>query len=207
MPESSRSSILPRVTAAALAGLLAAGVAVAGAGAISVSLKNPGLHVAGIVFYSATLARGDKPEELVIRHGDLDLVEWRPGTLPTIDAHVLVANTTPLKIGSVSVQVSIYIGEASGVDPPAADKISPGAPRIVEKLFFERTFSLENVSRGALGRVAVRDIQMAEHMKDLGRQKIWPAYVRVEATLKDLPHGVEAIRPNNSAFLKIVPGR
>jgi hypothetical protein len=63
------------------------------------------------------------------------------------------------------------------------------------------------VSRGSLGQVSVHDIQLTEQMKELGRQKLWPAYVRVEATLQDLPTGVEAIRPTNSAFLKIVPGR
>jgi len=181
MPDSSRSNGLSRATAAALAGLLATGFAVAGAGAIPVSLKSPGLHVAGIVFYSATLAPGESSEEMVIRHGDLGLVNWAPGTLPNVDAHVLVANTTQLKVVGVSVQVSIYIGETSATNPPKPDKIYPGAPRIVEKLFFERTFMLEDMSRGSLGRVAVHDIQITEHMRDLGRQGFWPAYVRVEA--------------------------
>jgi hypothetical protein len=175
------------------------------AGEQVVPLKAGGLYVAGVGFFAAVPYLGADGQSMELRYGDLETLSWVPGTLPVVDAHVLLVNASNRTIPRIVVRVSIYLGSASLVGFPEEQAILPGAEGIQESLFFERDYTLNDLERGTMGRIAVTDIDTSHMVQNQFRQKRWPAYVRVEATLTEKPEDLEVPVPTATNFLKIVP--
>jgi hypothetical protein len=176
-----------------------------GGATLTVSLPRPGVYAAGVSFFAATPEPAGSAREAAIRYGDLHTLRVSSGTLPLLDAQVLVVNATPLVVPSVPVRVSILLGRVPEASLPPESEIQPGAARIQELPFFERTYSIKNLVPGGIGRVLISDIQIADAMKDQLRQKLWPVYLLVEARIEGLPSDVEAVQPSTSAFIRLVP--
>ena len=168
-------------------------------------VEPPGLRAVAVAFFAATPEATANPKEARIRYGDLGTVLWAQGTLPSIDARILVANTSPLKLPRINVQVSIYLGRIAFASIPEPDAIAPGAPGIEETLFFERTYELDEMAAGSLGSVMVSGIQMQAAVDDLVRQKLWPCYLRVNATVSEPTGDVKVVAAQASSLLRIVP--
>jgi len=187
---------------AALAGALL--VVPARAGEVRLENQGDGVYAAGISFFCAFPARGQEPGEFILRYGDLPEMVWERGALNSVDAQVLVVNATPLRLPRIGVRVTLTLGQAALLAMPPPEELRPGGAGIVESLLFERTFSLDGVEAGSVGRVLVSDIQMAEIVKNLVRQKLWPAYLRAEAHLEGVPDEMKVAKPSASGLLRIL---
>jgi hypothetical protein len=175
------------------------------AGEQVVPLKDAGLYLAGVGFFTAVPYQGADGRTMELRYGDVETLSWVPGTLPVLDAHVLVINASARKVPRILVRVSIYLGTASLASFPEEEAILPGGAGTVESLFFEREYVLKGLARGSMDRIAVTDIGISHIIEDQYRQNRWPAYLRVEAMLMEKPEGMAAPMPRTSNFLKIVP--
>ena len=172
---------------------------------IEVTLTRNALQPVAISYFTAVPLPSEDAEQITIRYGDLTAIEWTAGSMANLDAHILLANTSHLELPTVDVRVSIFEGAAPLSNLPKKEEIRQGHPGIVETLFFERTYQVENLHPGALGRVTVMDIQIRTAIMDLVRQKLWPVYLRVEATISEPTGEITVVRPTISAILKILP--
>ena len=200
------SRLLPSALTAAL--LLTGGVIAETPRGEVVLPLDPGLYVVGVGFFSANFSEVEETEEgkqVRVRFGELDAIRWKEGSLPTLDAHVLVANLTGLWAADLPVRVTIFFGLTPEASVPPLEEIVPGAKGIAERRFFQRTYHMENLAPTSLGRISVRDIRLQDAIADYTRQKIWPVYLRVEAELEAVGKEVDVPRPVASAHLPILP--
>lgn len=187
--------------------LALAGAAPAGPGgeALSLTLSRPGLYAAEVRFFAATTEPGTSEKEIVLRSGDLSTLRIGPNSLPIIDAQVLIANASPLRLEKIPVRVSMTMGRAEVARLPAEDAIQPGAPGIQQLPFYERTYVIPEIAAGGIGRVVVPDIQVVATLRDQVRQQLWPVYLKLEARIELAPGDVEIVQPTLSGFIRILP--
>lgn len=192
--------------ALALAAAPAAPAAAADGGTtLSVALPRPGLYAAAVGFFAATPEPGASEKEIVLRYGDLRTLRIGAGTLPVLDAQVILANASPLTVPRQPVRVSVFLGRVPQANLPPEEEIRPGAPRIQEIPFYDRTYVVKDLAAGGVGRILIPDIQLSEAIREQVRQKIWPVYLRVEARLEEVPPDVEAVQPSVTGFIKLLP--
>jgi hypothetical protein len=189
-----------------LLALPAAAPAGSGGDVSALTLSRPGVYTAAVRFFAATTERGASEKELVLRSGDLSTLRLGPNSLPIIDAQVLIANASPLRLEKIPVRVSISMGRAEIANLPAEEAIQPGAPGIQQLPFYERTYVVPEIAAGGVGRILVPDIQVVATLKEQIRQQLWPVYLRLEARIESVPGDVEIVQPSLSGFIRILPG-
>jgi hypothetical protein len=176
-----------------------------GGDATPLTLSRPGVYAAAVRFFAASTEPGSSDKEIVIRSGDLGTLRLGPNSLPIIDAQVLIANASPLRLEKIPVRVSLTMGRVEVANLPKEEAIAPGAPGIQQLPFYDRTYVVPEIAAGGVARILVPDIQIVATLKEQIRQHLWPVYLRVEARIESSPGDVEIVQPTVSGFIRILP--
>ncbi len=181
------------------------GVSSAGRTAVNkFRIEGPGLYLAGVGFFGAVPAEAGK-DSIEVRFGDLETLDWVPGALPVVDAHVMLMNSSGRHVANLGVRVSLYLGSTVLSVIAAGEDLSPGAKNVRETLFFERVYTVRSLKHAQLGRVSINDIHLGDAIEDQMRQHRWPAYLRVEAQVVEKPPWLETPVDSTTRFLKVLP--
>lgn len=188
--------------------LLTAGLVAPLAGEVDVPLEPRGLRVLAVSFYTASPVEMTDTSQVRIAYGNLDALVWDRTTLPHFSLQVLVLNTSTLRVPVVDVTVTVRVGMTT-LDPPLPlDRIAVRGERIIQDdLHFERAFEVRDLDAGGLGVLEVRDLDLRGIVGEAVRQKMFPAYVHVEARLSEPTGEVTVIDAPASALLRLTPAR
>ena len=170
-------------------------------------MEPAGLRAIAVSLFTASPEARVDGNQVRILYGDVDAIRWDLATLPSLDVRVLVLNSSRLNLPVVDVKVSVYVGKMAAEDAPALEAVKRGMNGVTEDLFYEATFEIEHIAAGSLGVLEVPGIRLKGMVVDLIRQKLFPSYVWVEATISEPTGEVHLVDKPVSKLLKMVPSR